>query len=112
MNETDPAEAVTQIKRALNVLCNLVLLKELPGDFDDIDLVNVLAVLTYVAHSLAWKNPEFEHLTIEQRCIVATEVGQNLRQTLTLFTGIDPAEVVTKSPSYFDWPETLEEKTK
>lgn len=103
---TEP-EPVKQLKGALNILSNIALLCDMPGDFDGVDLVNILSVLQYVAHSLAWKNPAFAKLTFEQRCQIAAETGKNLRQTLTLFTGIDPHNVIDASPS-FNWPETIE----
>jgi len=101
-----PIEAM---KNAMDALAEIVLSQDAPGNFDGDDLVNALCILQYVAHSLAWKNPAFADLTIEQRCKLAEETGKNLRQTMKLFTGIDPHDVLANSHTDA-WPETIEPK--
>ena len=77
-------------------------LSDTPGDFDGDDLVNALLILQHVAMSLAWKHQNDHGLTMEQRSLLAEEFGKNLRQSVTLFTGIDPVDVLTP------WPEVVE----
>lgn len=92
------------IKLALNMLSIATLGAEEdgPGDFDGNDLVSALIILQHVAHSLAWHRAQLAgDLTMEQRELLAIEFGKNLRQSVTLFTGIDPREVVK------EWPEVI-----
>lgn len=90
--------------RDLEILGNWALSQDTaPIDCDADDLVNALLVLQGVAHSLSWRH--YSDLNFEQRSILAIEFGQNLRQSITLFTGIDPADAVGGNAG---WDDVLE----
>ncbi len=90
------------IKLALSVLGNACLeASGEPGDFNGDDLVNALLILQHVAHSISWNHQD---MSFEQREIIAVEFGKNLRQSVMLFTGLDPHDCVADQ-----WAETLED---
>lgn len=61
-----------------------------PRNWTPDDLMHVLWLLQDISLSLSWKH--LSGLTIEQRGIIAEEFGKTLRQSVTLFTGYDPAK--------------------
>ena len=71
---------------------------------DSDDLTNSLFVLMEIALSLAWYH--HANLTHDQRVILVEEFGKNIRQSMTLFTGVDPADAVVQ---YGEWADTLED---
>jgi len=56
------------------------------------DCANALLVLVDITHSLAWKNPDFCKLPDSLKSTVAVEFVENLKQSVHLFTGIDPTK--------------------
>lgn len=94
------------MKQQLEVLARELLAhSDMPGDFDGEDLVNVLCILQHVAHSIAWTYQNNLGFTSEQRLLIAEEFGKNLRQSVTLFTGIDPRDAVRGE----SWPQVVTE---
>jgi len=59
------------------------------------DCANALLVLVDIVHSLAWKHPAFFKLPYSLKSKVAREFVYNLRQSIQLFTGIDPTTDTT-----------------
>ncbi len=71
--------------------------------FDGDDLCNALTIQMHVSMNLAWIHFENLGLSMEQRELLAEEFGKNIRQSITLFTGIDPADAVRGEL----WPEVV-----
>lgn len=80
--------------KLLDDLGNASLAAAEPGEFDGDDLVNTLLILQHVAHSIAWRRQNELDFTFEQRGLLAEEFGKNIWQSVTLFTGMDPHDVV------------------
>lgn len=92
------------MKELLEALGNAALeSSETPGDFDGNDLVNALLILQHVAHSIGWKHQNDLGFTFEQQCTMAEEFGKNIRQSVHLFTGIDPPDVLRDE----NWAEVI-----
>ena len=71
--------------------------------FDGDDLCNALTIQMHVSMNLAWVHFENLGLSMEQREVLAEEFGKNIRQSITLFTGIAPADAVRGE----SWPEVV-----
>ena len=85
----------------LNILGEAMLASsDKPINCDADDLANVLIVFIAIAHSLSWKH--YTDFTIEQKMMLAEEFGSNIRQSVMLFTGIDPHDAVTGNAEWAD----------
>lgn len=79
-------------QEVLEVLAKSQLSNVTPHDWTETDLLNTIIILITVAHSLAWKNLAYYKLPFSLKSALATEFGKNLRQSVHLFTGIDPTK--------------------
>lgn len=83
----------------LEVLATIQLNNIVPREWTTDDLINALLILTSIARSLAWQNPEYRKLPSARQSVLAGEFGKNLRQSVYLFTGIDTAKnTITDDP--------------
>lgn len=86
-------------QEVLDVLAKIQLSNVTPRDWTETDLSNTIIILISVAHSLAWKNPAYYKLPFSLQSVLAGEFGKNLRQSVHLFTGIDPTKnTITDDP--------------
>lgn len=79
-------------QEVLDVLAKIRLCNMTPQDWTETDLSNTIIILASIAHSLAWKNPDFCKLPDSLKSTVAVEFVENLKQSVHLFTGIDPTK--------------------
>lgn len=79
-------------QEVLEVLAKSQLSNVTPQEWTETDLSNTIIILISVAHSLAWKNLAYYKLPFSLKSALATEFEKNLRQSVHLFTGIDPTK--------------------
>lgn len=100
-------------QEVLDVLAKIQLSNVTPRDWTETDLSNTIIILISVAHSLAWKNPAYYKLPFSLQSVLAGEFARNLRQSIHLFTGIDPTKnTITDDPLDADHIEETEQETK
>lgn len=80
-------------QQALEALANIRLSDDCPRDWTATDLTNAGFILLSIAASLGAKH--LKDFSIEQRLMLSAEFVKNIRQSIHLFTGIDPADAVT-----------------
>ncbi len=101
MDLIDTIEGPLAIKRGLSALANITLTiqsespESLLDVFDQDDLVNATLILNSVMFPLAFRHHQ-QSLRPGGLEGLAAEIGTNLRQLLTLATGIDVAEAVAQ----------------
>ncbi len=100
-------------QEVLEVLAKIRSHDDQAREWTETDLSNTIIILISVAHSLAWKNPDFCKLPDSLKSTVAVEFVENLKQSVHLFTGIDPTKnTKTDDPLDADHIEETEQETK
>lgn len=96
-------------QEVLDVLAKIRLCNMTTQDWTETDLSNTIIILASIAHSLAWQNPEYCKLPFARQSVLAGEFAKNLRQSIHLFTGIDPTKnTITDDPLDADHIEETE----